>query len=80
MWNKIRQNPVAALATVVSLLVAADAALEPLGVLTAHQSALIGGGIAILTAILGVFTHGAVTPLANPRDNDGQPLVSAGPQ
>lgn len=75
MWQKIRHNPVAALATLVSVLVAADAALEPLGVLTAHQSALVGGGIAILTAVLGAVTHGKVTPLVAPTDASGRPLV-----
>jgi hypothetical protein len=75
MWTKIRHNPVAALTTLVSLLVALDAALEPLGVLTAQQSAIAGGVIAVSTAILGAITHGKVTPLARPRDNGGRPLV-----
>lgn len=75
MWSKIRQNPVAALTTLVAALVALDAALEPLGVLTGKQSAIAGAVIAVLTAVLGVRTHGAVTPVANPKTSDGVPLV-----
>lgn len=75
MWSKIKQNPVAALTTLVTLLIGLDAALEPLGVLTAKQSAIAGAVIAVLTAVLGARTHGAVTPVANPHDNGGRPLV-----
>jgi hypothetical protein len=35
----------------------------------------VGVAIAVLTAVLGVLTRGAVTPLAQPRDAVGTPLV-----
>jgi hypothetical protein len=69
------KNPVAWLTTVVAVLTALDATLGGLGVLPGTAAAWIGGAIAVLTAVLGVLTHGAVTPVASPRDNSGRPLV-----
>jgi hypothetical protein len=73
-----KQNPVAMLATLVALLTAADGTLEGLHILSPSVAAWAAGAIAVLTAVLGVVTHGKVTPLANPRDNAGRPLTPAG--
>jgi hypothetical protein len=71
----MKQNPVAWLTTVVALLTALDGTLTGLHVLSPTLAAWIGGAIAVGTAILGVLTHGAVTPVANPHASDGRPLV-----
>ncbi len=71
----MKQNPVAWLATVVALLTAVDGSLTGLHVLSPTIGAWLAGAIAVLTAILGVLTHGAVTPVSNPRDASGRALV-----
>lgn len=71
----MKQNPVVYLATVVALLTASDGTLTGLHVLSPATAAWLGGAIAVLTAVLGVLTHGAVTPVANPHDDSGRPLV-----
>jgi hypothetical protein len=71
----MRQNPVAFLTTLVAVLTGLDGTLQGLHVLTATQSAVAAGLIALLTAVLGIVTHGKVTPTANPKDSSGRPLV-----
>jgi hypothetical protein len=71
----MKQNPVAWLTTIVALLTALDGTLTGLHVLSPALAAWVGGAIAVGTAILGVLTHGAVTPVGNPHDNGGRALV-----
>jgi hypothetical protein len=71
----MKQNPVAFLTTLVAVLTGLDGTLAGLHVLTATQSAWAAGLIAVLTAVLGIVTHGKVTPVANPKDSSGRPLV-----
>jgi len=61
--------------TVLSVLVAVEAVNEGAHLLPASWSPYLLGAIAVLTAVLGVLTHGAVTPLVRPRDDAGVPLV-----
>jgi hypothetical protein len=42
-------------------------------------TAWLGGATVVVTTVLGVLAHNRVTPLAAPRDNDGNRLVPAGP-
>lgn len=72
---KLKIQPVAWMTTVLAVLVAVDSALAGTGVYPASVAAWVGAAIAVLTAILGALTHGAVTPLARPRDSSGRALV-----
>lgn len=72
-------KPVAVLTTVVTLLAALDALLTGAHVVNPTLSAWIAGATAAVTLLLGSLAHRAVTPLANPRNSDGQALVPAGP-
>jgi hypothetical protein len=74
-----KQNPVAMLTTLVALLTAADGTLEGLHVLSPSVAAWAAGAIAVLTAVLGVVTHGKVTPLVNPHDDLGRALAPVSP-
>lgn len=71
----IKVQPVAWMTTVLGVLVAVEAVNEGAHLLPASWSPYLLGAIATLTAILGVLTHGAVTPLVRPRDDAGVPLV-----
>lgn len=71
----IKIQPVAWLTGVVTVLVAVEGANEALHFLPAAWTPYLLGAIAVVTAILGVLTQGAVTPLARPRDDAGNPLV-----
>lgn len=71
----MKLNPVAWLTTLIAVLTAADGALEGLHILSPTVAATAAGAIAVLTAILGAITHTRVTPLANPRDDNGRALV-----
>lgn len=68
-------QPVAWMSTVLTVMVAVEAVNEGAHLLPAAWTPYLLGAIAVLTAILGVLTHGAVTPLARPRDDAGVPLV-----
>lgn len=71
----IKQNPVAWMTALVAALTAAAGVLDGTGVLSPTVSGYAGAGIAILTAILGGIAHGKVTPVSNPHDDGGRPLV-----
>jgi hypothetical protein len=68
-------KPVAWMTTLLSVLVALEALDRAAHLLPAGWSPYLLGAIAALTAVLGALTHGAVTPLAQPRDDAGNPLV-----
>lgn len=68
-------KPVATLVTVATVLLALLTALAGTGVLSGKAAAYVAAGIGLLNVILGVVTHGKVTPVAAPRDNAGRPLV-----
>jgi hypothetical protein len=70
--------PVAWLTGVITVLVGADAILEQAHVLTPAQSSWAGIAVAILTLIGGTVAHSKVTPVAQPRDSSGRPLVPKG--
>jgi hypothetical protein len=63
---------VAAIAAVVNLAVAFgwDLSVEQVGAINAAV-------LAVSAAIVVVWTRGAVTPVDDPRDADGQPLTAA---
>jgi hypothetical protein len=71
----IKVQPVAWATSLLTVLVAVEAVNEGAHLLPASWSPYLLGAIAALTAILGVLTHGAVTPLARPRDDAGVALV-----
>lgn len=72
----IRLYPVASLTTaavVVGALLEADQQYHLLPAKWAHWVAY--GALALGLIVVGTKAHGAVTPLAQPQDNSGQPLV-----
>ena len=76
MKNLIDNEPVAVITAVISLIAAIVAMLPLFGVpLTADQAA---GIMAVVVAAGGVVStlliRSQVTPVANPKDNDGNPL------
>ncbi len=73
----MNSKPVATLVTVATLLLAVLVALSGTGLLSGRAAALVASGILIVNAVLGVITHGKVTPTANPRNDAGQRLVPA---
>ena len=74
---KLKFNPVAWMTTVLTVLIAVDAALGGTGAYPPAVAAWVGAAIAFLTTLLGVLTHGKVTPTARPRGAAGERLVPA---
>ena len=74
-FKGLKIQPVAWMTTVLGVLVAAEAVDQAVRVLPAGWAPYLLGAIAVLTAVLGKLAHGAVTPLARPRDDAGNPLV-----
>jgi hypothetical protein len=72
MWviERIKQEPVAFQAVIQALL--ALLVGFKVVVLTQDQVGLIWG---LTAALLAFFTRSAVTPIANPKNSEGQPLV-----
>jgi prepilin signal peptidase PulO-like enzyme (type II secretory pathway) len=68
---------IAALTTLYSVLAAVAAIVVELNLLPDNVTGYLTGAVAILAAILGALTHTKVTPLVNPRNNDGVPLIPA---
>jgi hypothetical protein len=75
MLGSFKFKPVAWLTSVVTVLVAVEAVNETAHLLPERWTPYLLGTIAVLTAALGALTHGAVTPLARPRDDAGNALV-----
>jgi hypothetical protein len=73
--KSIKFKPVAWMTGLLTVLVAAEAVDRVAHLLPAAWTPYLLGAIAVLTAVLGRLAHGAVTPLAAPRDNAGMPLV-----
>jgi hypothetical protein len=71
----MKSRPVATLVTVATVALAVLTALAGTGVLSGKAAALAAAAIALLNGILGAIAHGNVTPLANPKDSSGRPLV-----
>lgn len=74
-FRSIKINPVAWMTTLLAVLTAAEAVNAKVHLLPPSWTPYLVGAIALLTAVLGALTHGAVTPLARPRDDAGNPLV-----
>ena len=73
----MKRFPVAWMAGVLALLTSADAVALLLHGLPPAAASWVGLGITLLTLILGKITHNKVTPLADPRTDNGRPLVPA---
>lgn len=71
----MKREPVAVLVAVATVLLAALSALAGTGVLSGRAAAVVAAAVAALNLVLGVVTRGAVTPVADPRSNTGEPLV-----
>lgn len=74
-----RPQPVLTAAGVQAAVGAVIALLVAFGLkLSGEQAAAVLGVFAVLSPIaFGLFTRDKVTPLADPRDNDGRALVTA---
>jgi hypothetical protein len=70
----ISHNPVAALTTLYTTLAAIASVVIELHLLPNRVTGYLTAAVAILAAILGAVTHMKVTPLVDPKDNDGNPL------
>ena len=77
--STIRQNPVAVLTTVYVILAAVTGVVVEFHALPDRITGYLVLIVAILSAVLGAITHQKVTPLVNPRNNDGMPLVPLRP-
>jgi hypothetical protein len=71
----IQHNPVAALTTLYTVLAAATGAIIELHLLPDKVTGYATGAVAVLAAVLGAITHTKVTPLVNPKNADGVPLI-----
>jgi hypothetical protein len=71
LWAQVLNYPVYAQA-VVQAIIALVVSFG--GGLTGDQ---VGAIAAVSAAILGFITHMQVTPMSNPKDNGGRPLVPA---
>jgi len=71
----MNSKPVATLVAVGTVMLAILTALAGTGVLSGKVAAVVAGAILVINALLGVVAHSNVTPLANPKDSSGRPLV-----
>lgn len=72
-------EPIRWMTTILVILMALEGVQEFVDLLPEQANAWILFAIAILTAILGVNVRNKVTPLADPKTNEGHPLVPARP-
>jgi hypothetical protein len=72
---KIKRFPVATVTAVVALLMTTDALAIWRSVLTQNEAAWVSLGLTVLGIILGKAAHNSVTPLADPKNAEGVPLV-----
>jgi hypothetical protein len=73
--KSIKFQPVAWMTGALTVLTALEAVNAAAHLLPAAWTPYLLGVIAVLTAVLGKLAHGAVTPLAAPKDDGGVPLV-----
>jgi hypothetical protein len=73
--KSIKFQPVAWMAGALTVLTALETVNAAARLLPAAWTPYLLGAIAVLTAVLGKLAHGAVTPLAAPKDDAGTPLV-----
>jgi hypothetical protein len=71
----IRHNPVAALTTVYTVLATVTGVVIELHLLPDTVTGYAAGAVAVLAAVLGAVTHTKVTPLVNPKNAEGVPLI-----
>lgn len=74
------RNPLAVRGAVVAAVIAVVDVLASLGVfdLTLEQQSTLATAVGLVgTAVVVVWSRGAVTPVADPRDDDGNQLVPA---
>lgn len=74
----IKKFPVAWMTLILAILGSGDAVALYTEVLNKEQAAWVTTIVTLATLVLGKLTHGAVTPLADPKANDGTPLVPVG--
>jgi hypothetical protein len=74
----IRHNPVMALTSLYTILAAVDAVLIDAHALPSSVLTVVTGAVAVLAAILGAVTHTKVTPVIDPKNDEGVPLVPVG--
>lgn len=71
----MNSKPVVTLVSVLTVALALLTTLAGTGVLSGKAAAVVSGLIGAITVVLGIVTHGKVTPVAAPKDNSGRPLV-----
>ena len=74
----IKKFPVAWMTLALAILGSGDAVALYTEFLTKDQAVWVTTIVTLLTLVLGKLTHGAVTPLADPKANDGTPLAKVG--
>lgn len=77
MIERFKKSPVAFTTTTMTLLLGVLIYLQSTGLITGAAAAWIGAAVGVLQIVLGILTRGSVTPVVNPMDNNGNPLVPA---
>lgn len=75
--NKLREEPVLTAAAITPLIIALFAVLRSFGVnITAEQQTAITALVGIILPFVTAYiARNLVTTVANPKDNDGRPLI-----
>lgn len=73
--NAFKTKPVATLITVMTAVVAVLAYVQGTGLVTGRAATWMTVGAGVLNVLLGLYARSQVTPVANPKDDFGHPLV-----
>lgn len=75
MTNPFTKAPVATLITSATALLAVLVYLQGTGLITGAAAVYVGVAIGILQVLLGLYARSKATPVADPKDDQGRPLV-----
>lgn len=78
MTNPFKTAPVATLISIMTALLAVLVYLQGTGLITGQAAVWVGVVVGVLQVLLGLYARSKATPVADPMDNNGNPLVPAG--
>lgn len=73
--NPFRKAPVATLVSLMTAVLAGAVTLQGTGLVTGKAGAWLDAAVGMIQLVLGLYARMHATPVANPKDNLGRPLV-----
>lgn len=77
--NPFRKAPIASLLAVATVMLATLTTLQGTGLLHGKAAAWVDAVVGLLNVLLGLYARTHATPIDNPKDRAGRPLVPVAP-